>query len=567
MKLIRLKINDPKGFRSLRQGFETYFLRDWDYEEVDQFNPYVLVGPNGSGKSNVLEALAAIFYHIECVHLDYRPDQFGYDEEENPTGFQSKIATPDAFELEYFIPVPGQFSQNQVEKAHIKIVKEVDASPKVYWINRDPDCHEEDLKPLNKAEVKSLLPEYILGYSSGENEILSLPFFKTRFIHFDEYRDFLIRDTPYHLSPEGRMIYLDQSLSQAVLLSNFLLSEPETLRPFAEELGIEGVKTFQIVIRNHQSLELHPDRLRDLSPQEREQEAFTRRRLIANLKTILDKLEQCTAFPVIGKGTDTLTFHFIVQDATREAFKDHFGSAIKLFQAFQVLFTLNLYSVEETSKKQLYESNSLYVKETIPTLPAEKRVMYFNNFLLKKRGVADGVSSKSLSDGEHQFLQSIGLCLLFRDENSLFLLDEPETHFNPDWRAKFITGLRACFEVGKAAETMREMLITCHTPYMVSDSREEYVLIFDKDQNSNRISVTRPSFKTLGASIDQITTEIFGKKETIGGYAERVLNEMREKFEKGADPQSIIQETNKKLGDSVEKLFFLKEVLQKMKER
>ncbi|KEM52370.1 hypothetical protein AD47_5049, partial [Escherichia coli 6-319-05_S4_C3] len=32
-----------------------------------------------------------------------------------------------------------------------------------------------------------LLPQYVLGYSSGENEILSLPFFKMRFVQFDEY--------------------------------------------------------------------------------------------------------------------------------------------------------------------------------------------------------------------------------------------------------------------------------------------------------------------------------------------------------------------------------------------
>src|SRR6476661_5073924 len=101
MKLLRLKLNVP--FRSLAAGFKVYFLREWDYDHAFQFNPYCLAGRNGSGKSNVLEAIAAIFYHIECIYLAYRPDGFEFNAEQNPAGFQAEKCTPDAFELEYFI--------------------------------------------------------------------------------------------------------------------------------------------------------------------------------------------------------------------------------------------------------------------------------------------------------------------------------------------------------------------------------------------------------------------------------------------------------------------------------
>jgi len=81
MKLLRLKLGVP--FRSLAAGFEVHFLREWDYGRLFEFQPYCLAGRNGSGKSNVLEALAAIFYHIECIYLDYRPDGFEFDEQSN----------------------------------------------------------------------------------------------------------------------------------------------------------------------------------------------------------------------------------------------------------------------------------------------------------------------------------------------------------------------------------------------------------------------------------------------------------------------------------------------------
>ena len=96
MKLLRLKITDQDGFRSLPCGFEHYFCTEWilpdEQAQVQGFAPFVCAGPNGSGKSNLLEALAAIFYHMECICLDVRPDGFDYDETDNPKGFRSEVS-------------------------------------------------------------------------------------------------------------------------------------------------------------------------------------------------------------------------------------------------------------------------------------------------------------------------------------------------------------------------------------------------------------------------------------------------------------------------------------------
>ena len=77
------------------------------------------------------------------------------------------------------------------------------------------------MKSLNRVEIKYFLPDYIIGYASGENEILSLPFFKMRFINYDEYRDRLTKQLDYS-KPEGRLIFLDAQYSQAVTLCNYL---------------------------------------------------------------------------------------------------------------------------------------------------------------------------------------------------------------------------------------------------------------------------------------------------------------------------------------------------------
>jgi restriction system-associated AAA family ATPase len=591
MKLIRLKITDPKGFRSLQCGFEVTFMREKDYPEKEVFNPYILAGPNGSGKSNILEVLAAIFYHIECIYLNNKPQIFEYEENDNPQGFRSDVSSPNSFEVEYAILAPPKLylSKSQIkEYVHIKIIKENKEEPKVYWVNSEAFNYTAN-KLLAGIEIREVLPDFVLGYSSGENEILSLPFFKMRFIHFDEYKDSLIQQTTYSTS-EGRLTFLDSEFNQAILLSNLLLQEKIVLSPFAEEVGIQEIMKFRIIIKKYIELDKsqitndledttrYSENIVNTYEDELEKQHF-KLDITQNLKTIIQKsgqfethtiiqkFERCSTCKYYDDEDDILYLDFWVNDETRKAFEADFYSARELFQAFQILMTLNLYTVSEDLKKEIYKSTSLYVNEAVPTLPSDERIMRFEDVWLKKNGVAGEILYKSLSDGEHQFLHSLGLCLLYSDKKCLFLLDEPETHFNPDWRAKFISSLRNCFEQGDAKDTMREMLITTHAPFLISDSKREHVLVFNKNTETNTVSVTRPDYNTLGASINKITMKTFGKTETIGGYAEKQLGAFIRRFEAGESKQKLIDEVNATLGDSVEKVLFVNRVLQSMERK
>jgi restriction system-associated AAA family ATPase len=275
-------------------------------------------------------------------------------------------------------------------------------------------------------------------------------------------------------------------------------------------------------------------------------------------------LKRCATLSYVDEATDTLILDYWVNDNTKKAFLENFNSLpLALFQAFQVLLTLNLYSVSASLKADLYKSTSHYVGETVPTLASDERVMRFKFVRFSKRGVAQPMMLKELSDGEHQLLHSLGLCLLFRDTNSLFLLDEPETHFNPDWRANFISRLRQCLQ-GNNDVFGQEMLITTHTPFLISDSRPEKVLVFSKDQSTGKVSIEQPDYNTLGASINKITMNTFGKRETIGGHAQAILDGLRSRFEEGTEQASaLIDELNSELGDSVEKILLIKAILDK----
>ncbi|WP_286939627.1 restriction system-associated AAA family ATPase [Achromobacter sp. UBA4530] len=598
MKLLRLKITDPAGFRSLPCGFEHHFRTDWSLQEElaqpEGFSPFVCAGPNGSGKSNLLEALAAIFFQLEVqrVRRNFLPDIFQYDPDDNPEGIREHEGHPNAYELEYLIKLPKDHrSSGSPEFAHVVVIKEPDKSPWLRWENNEAFPVEGfAFSRLSDEERDLLLPQYVLGYSSGENEILSLPFFKMRFIQFDEYWNALARQLPYPGRPETRLAYLDSGFSQAILLCNLLFQDAATLQPFREDVGIEALQEFRIVLRRsilvtHQQVaaftsgeyvlptETQDGRFTDtnvvyLDPETGDYRLNLLQGLEANERTkrtaIVEKLKRCATLHFHDEATDTLVLDYQINEATKQAFRANFddpaGPALALFQALQVLLTLNLYSASDTIKTDLYRSTSHYVSETVPTLASDQRIMRFKNFYFTKQGVKKPMLLKELSDGEYQMLHSLGLCLLFRRTNSLFLLDEPETHFNPHWRASFITRLRQCLP--DVEDAGQEMLVTTHTPFLISDSKPEKVLVFAKDKASGKVSISKPNYNTLGASINKITMNTFGKRETIGDHAQAILDDLRKRFERGTeDKEALITEIHQQLGDSVEKVLLIKSIL------
>lgn len=604
MKLLRLKLG--VDFRSLAAGFEVHFLRKWDHVRCFEFHPYCLAGRNGSGKSNVLEALAAIFYHIECIYLENGPDNFRFNEETSPNGFRAERATPDAFELEYLFPVESRERFNPPLNpspmidgravAHIHISKTEGQRPEIHWLNR-ADYEQDSSTLLSRNEIKAFLPKVVVGYSSGHNEILSLPFFKMRFIHFDEYRDHLVKDVPYNGKPEGRMIYVDDQFSQAILICHFLFPSEAILRVFEDKIGLKGIRRFRIIIRRHHRIPVAAERLQSMSAEDRKDNTKTTVELTSKLSgyydeenqlqpDLIDKLIKCStthyedfsAYPD-GEGHD-LYLDYWVNEATRRAFQVHFGeasgesedldkakSALNLFQSLQTLLTLNHYQVDEETKAELYHSGSLYVNETIPTPASHERITRFKDGELIKDGVAEKFYVKALSDGEHQLLHTIGLCLLYRHESALFLLDEPETHLNPDWRASYISTLRAALEADEGTrKVMREVLLTSHSPFIISDCRKENVLVFTKDPATGVVTWERPDFETFGASVNAITIKVFGQTETIGDYAMAKLTALHQRLNMGEDAGQLIKEANKELGDSVEKVLFVNQAINKKEE-
>ncbi len=103
------------------------------------------------------------------------------------------------------------------------------------------------------------------------------------------------------------------------------------------------------------------------------------------------------------------------------------------------------------------------------------------------------------------------------------------------------------------------MLITTHSPFLISDSTPDRVLEFEKEEGE--VQVKHPDYNTFGASINKITLITFDKQETIGQKAKIALEELQSRFKAGESAKDLIDEINRTMGDSVERTLLIKSIL------
>lgn len=572
MKLLRLKLNT--NFRSLKAGFEVKFrgtLETPDLSRLYQFEPLCFAGLNGSGKSNVLEALGNIFYHLELCANRFKPDAFKSFFSPN-----KNINGPDAFELEYLIDLDGgeQFDQNDgLFKVLIKKQAGSDPEMEVLMFSVERLNIQASKIPLvatsfdQRSSGKSFLPELVVGYSSGENEILSIPFIKSRLIHFDEYAQSSLRGEKF-TKPESSLVYIDSEMSQAVLLACLIFEDEDTLKPLRDELGVYGLRSFRMHLAN-QVMNIG-DREGGLHKYAVLNQIEDRIQVLRNLATsffeepIKEEVNSLTDQPRY-----ILTLDFYVDETMKEAFKDVFKSSLETFQFFQLLYELNNNSLEPANiaggiKEEVYKSAGFYTDGKLPKPGPEDMVFFFLDFMIMKKvnGVEEPIELllREFSDGEHQFLHTMGICLLLKDKRTIMLLDEPETHFNPDWRSKFINVLNKSMEAGGGNNFMKDILLTSHSPFIISDCKRDNVFVFRNGE------VFHPKINTFGASIGLVMDEIFLKDDTISDFAKEELLRLRELPTGTLEEIKSVKEASRSVGESAEKVLLFRDLIVKENE-
>lgn len=579
MKLLRLQID--QDFRSLKAGFELRFRDVSHLDSMQAFRPFCFAGLNGSGKSNVLEALANIFYHLDLCASRFKPRAF--EKFFHPA---NNINGPNAFELEYItFPKTGRGLADGYNL--IKVIKEDKGEPKMFQTFHPFNASEEQTEPTETeidlvadkdqkqaAEGKIFLPELVVGYSSGENEILSIPFIKSRLIHLDEYAEssarYLSEGLQFEQS-ESSLTYIDSEMSQAVLLACLIFEdEKTTLKPLLRELSIKQLRSFRMHLNNRvlnvareNGEIIHPLVLDHISK---------RINILKRLAT--SWFEERTEDRGFGKDaevveTTILKLDFFVDDEMRQALKDMFSSALDMFQFFQLLYELNNSFLETANidsgiKEEVYKSEGFYTDGKLPIPGPGDKVFFFENFFLEK--VIDEQNEetielllKNFSDGEHQFIHTMGICLLIKNLRTIMLLDEPETHFNPDWRSQFISILDESIVAGGSNNLMTDVLLTSHSPFIISDCLPDNVIFFSRNKESRFVeakTAKEMGFNTYGASVNYILKHFFNT-EFLGSKS---LNEMKKLIKEGSLEE--LTQATERFSESGKKQFLYKRIFE-----
>lgn len=530
MKLISIKILGD-NFRSLSANKLYEFNHSF---REDRLSTKVFAGLNGSGKSNFLELFSEIFYFLEVFHLSTVND-----EEKRTKGF--------GFEIEYYLPMvhPSPNGvldfKNAIEfNMHIRIVKPLDDYPE---FSRKM-FGKKHFERVDKG-TEFLLPTKVIAYTSGQNELLSNPYYKLKYHYFKIFEDKKKLDEGEELAENHRLFFLDYSTNFSIFTANMLLADEKKAAILKDILKINDLQSLRITINTD---ELY-------------------KRVIPvneNLAVNIQKLKLC-ATSWIEKKVDEhnlLIIDFLINDSTKEAFEFHFTNAFNLFKVFYELEIFNLYLVDKKVRNLMLQVHKSYNFSDEMPKPDPSRLVFRIEKIFIRKQIDDALTSKNiyykaLSDGEHQFNEVIGTILMMEEEGCLFLIDEPDTHFNPKWRAKFIKMLNymAATNFDSKGNILKvrkqEIIITTHSPFVVSDSSSDDVYCFSK--KNGVIEYKNPIKETYGASILDILDEIFDKEESISEMAKKELMEMLEGVTTVEQLRKIVDRLNKEFGNSVEK--------------
>lgn len=459
----------------------------------------VIVGWNGAGKSNVLEALVAIFRNLDLG--------------ESP---------PFAYEIKYRLG--STEGESTGTSRWIKINADPtwgDTPAKQHQIYHQAgqlslfDAGTGDTIPLSrvvrdKHGRSDYLPRYLFAYYSGPSDRLESYFRKHR-------TDFYRRLLRSELTLEGEirpLFYAKPIHSQFVLLAFFLQdNNSQELTFLREQLGVEGLDSVHFVLRSP-----------SWAKRANRDELFWGAGGV--VREFLDRLFPHTLAPLkVTRNEDTsLT-----------------GSNIK--NEFFHLFLPDLAALRAVAGTLSPDEFFKMLESTLLSeIISEVRVR------VKVRNSTQALSFRELSEGEQQLLTVLGLLKFTGGKDSLFLLDEPDTHLNPAWTVKYLRFLRDFIP----DQNTSHMIMVTHHPLAIAELEKGQVQIMWRGSDAV-VRATEPEDDPRGMGYAGIlTSDMFGLGSTLDEYTTDLLRARRtilEKEELTDNDKKQLNQLNQKIED------------------
>lgn len=138
---------------------------------------------------------------------------------------------------------------------------------------------------------------------------------------------------------------------------------------------------------------------------------------------------------------------------------------------------------------------------------------------LRKTDTDDVLLFDELSDGEQMFLGRMALFHLMQgQEDSLILLDEPETHFNDKWKREIVAIIDEVL-----SDTANAVMISTHSSIALTDVFHDEIVLFAKqDGEVKRVELASTTF---GADPSEVMIRLFNVPDSVGQRAMKWLEQ------------------------------------------
>ncbi|QKQ73963.1 AAA family ATPase [Nostoc sp. TCL240-02] len=446
----------------------------------------VVIGWNGTGKSNVLEALATLFRDLitgENENKEKNKPSFSYRItyrcRQNSIYIDADIKrVKDAYQI-YVKPInDNELSISSVQTSLLENELENTTIDRGKHITVSRFLKEQD----------QYLPKYIFGYYSGHSSRME-----------EIFREYLVKyDKKLRsgLDPGLRQLFYALPIHSQFVLLAFILQQDDIVNEFLDkQLGLDpesGIDSVLFVLRQPPWKSTVGDR-----------RFWNARGIVSNF---LARLYDISLAPIRIKRRESASL-WNKQD--REF----------LYLYIKDLATLRELVGQEPPREFFRDLESTYVSELIE----EVRIR------VKLRKNDGSVTFRELSEGEQQLLTVLGLLRFTAEEESLFLLDEPDTHLNPIWSVKYLDYLQKFVGMGDIDQKSTHVLLTTHNPLAIAELVKEQVQILKRDMDNLSISVTPPEEDPRGMGYAGIlTSDMFDVPAALDNYTLGLLARKRE---------------------------------------
>lgn len=460
MRVDKLLIKDFKNLRNVLVDFDENKERT------------VLVGRNGVGKTNLLEALTWIFRTIELREKvkDEKPF-FGFCINYQCNGYLIEVdSTRDKIGSKTYPQYKLTYKIGKGNKSAQGEMSEISESA-FYRLN---------------SETR-ILPRNIFGYYSGTSNRLRDLFQK----HEERYCDALIRGDNQTI----RFLFLAKPEHSQFVLFSFFAKQDKEIRKFLQtQFSIVGLDSILFGLKEPYWSQDNPSEDRRKNGDDRFWYAA------GKVKTLLGDLYKTALAPM--------------------RVKERLQVGIKTFESKEMVYCFLRGEKDVARIAKGIDQKELFrrLESTQLSDLLRKLWIYF-----KVEDQKEVLSFDDLSEGEQQLLTVLGLLRFTTEDESLFLLDEPDTHLNPAWCLDYLDILH---QYGGGLNKS-QIIMTTHSPIVFAGLTKEEVILMQK-QEDGRISANHPDSDPRGMGFSAIlTSDFFGLRSMLDKETLRDLEEKR----------------------------------------